>query len=78
MKEMKNYENAVALISTVIGAVLALAAGTGLSILLSGFVQGFLALTAVAAILACIGMWKARNPRGGVRPIIGKSGGARG
>jgi hypothetical protein len=78
MKEMKNDENTVGLISTAIGAVLAMAVGTGLSILLNGFVRGFLALTAVSAILACVGMWKARNPRGGAPPIIGKSGGARG
>ncbi len=43
MKEMKTSEK-TDLLATVIGVVLTLTAGTGLSILLDGFVQGFLAL----------------------------------
>jgi hypothetical protein len=58
MKEMKTHENAVSLLSTVISAIITFAAGTGLSILLNGFVRGFLALTAIALILALIVAWR--------------------
>jgi hypothetical protein len=47
MKEMKTGGKAE-LLATAVGAVLTLAAGTALSILLGGFVQGF----AVLAVLA--------------------------
>lgn len=47
MKEVKTSEK-TDLLATVIGVVLTLAVGTGLSILLNGFVQGFLALGVLA------------------------------
>jgi hypothetical protein len=47
MREMRTSEK-IGLISTVIGAVLTLAVGTGLSLLLSGFVEGFLVLGVLA------------------------------
>lgn len=43
MREMRTSEK-IGLISTVIGAVLTLAVGTGLSLVLNGFVNGFLVL----------------------------------
>lgn len=56
MKEMKTHENdnAVSFLSTFIGMAITLVAGTGLSVLLGGFVQGFLALTAIGLILVLI------------------------
>lgn len=56
MKEMKTHENesAVSLLSTVISTIITLVGGTGLSILLGGFVQGFLALTAIGLVLVLI------------------------
>lgn len=47
MKEVKTSEK-TDLLATVIGLVLTLAAGTGLSVLLNGFVQGFLVLGVLA------------------------------
>jgi hypothetical protein len=47
MKKVKTSEK-TDLLATAIGAVLTLAAGTGLSILLNGFVQGFLVLGVLA------------------------------
>jgi hypothetical protein len=58
MKEMKTHENAIALLSTVIGMVLTMVLGTGLSILLGGFVRGFLALAAAAITLTLIVAWR--------------------
>lgn len=53
MKDMKPSER-VGLLSTLIGAVITLAVGTGLSVLLDGFVLGFLVLAGVAAALFLI------------------------
>jgi hypothetical protein len=50
MKEVKTEER-TELLATVIGVVLTLAIGTGLSILLNGFVRGFLVLGVVAIVL---------------------------
>jgi hypothetical protein len=47
MREMRTSEK-IGLISTLIGAVLTLAVGTGLSLLLNGFVEGFLVLGVLA------------------------------
>ena len=47
MKEVKTEER-TELLATVIGAVLTLAIGTGLSILLGSFVRGFFVLGVVA------------------------------
>jgi hypothetical protein len=58
MEEMKTHENAVSLLSTVVSSTIALVVGTGLSILLNGFVRGFLALTAIALVLALIVAWR--------------------
>lgn len=58
MKEMKTDENAIALLSTAIAMVLTMILGTGLSILLGGFVRGFLALTAAAIVVTLIAAWR--------------------
>jgi len=58
MKEMKTQENRVELLSTAISAVITLVGGTALSILLGGFVQGFLALTAIGLVLILIFAWR--------------------
>jgi hypothetical protein len=47
MKEVKSSEK-TDLLATVIGLVLTFAVGTGLSVLLNGFVQGFLVLGVVS------------------------------
>jgi hypothetical protein len=47
MRKVKTSER-TDLLATVIGVVLTLAIGTGLSILLNGFVQGFLAMGILA------------------------------
>jgi hypothetical protein len=52
MGDMRTSEK-IGLLSTLIGVVMTLAVGTGLSILLDGFVQGFLVL-AVVAIAVCL------------------------
>ena len=58
MKEMKTHENRVELLTTAISAVIALVVGTGLSVLLNGFVQGFLALTAIGLVILLILRWR--------------------
>lgn len=78
MKEMKTDENVVALLSTAIGTVVTLAAGIGLSVLFNGFVQGFLALTVIAVVVACFAVWRAQRHSSGGRPATDRSGGARG
>jgi hypothetical protein len=50
MKEMKTSDK-IELLSTAIGAVLTLAIGTGLSILLGGLVRGFAALAVLSIAL---------------------------
>jgi len=46
MREMRTSER-IGLISSAVGAVLTLAVGTGLSLVLNGFVEGFLVLGAL-------------------------------
>lgn len=53
MKEVKTSEKTDLLV-TVVGIVLTLAVGTGLSILLNGFLQGFLVLSVIAIGLIVI------------------------
>jgi hypothetical protein len=57
MREMRTSEK-IGLISTLVGAVLTLAAGTGLSLLLNGFVAGFLALSALALLVLSFGVFR--------------------
>jgi hypothetical protein len=52
MRRMSTSEK-TGLLSTLIGAVLTMVVGTGLSVLLNGFVRGFLVL-AVASVAVCL------------------------
>jgi hypothetical protein len=55
---MKTHENVVSLLLAVISAIITMVAGTALSVLLNGFVQGFLALTAIGLVILLILTWR--------------------
>jgi hypothetical protein len=58
MKQMKTHENAASLLFAVISAIITMVAGTALSVLLDGFVQGFLALTAIGLVFVLAIAWR--------------------